>query len=166
MTTTAPHHDPAARAAAARAAELLEQADALVVAAGAGMGVDSGLPDFRGDEGFWKAYPPFRGKKFYEMSNPHWFTTDPAQAWGFFGHRLHLYRSTMPHAGFAILKSNNVPNTEGAQFKILAGHSRGTAYVEQIVDVQTYKPENASATPSRACMFTAQRSSGRRVWRC
>ena len=23
------------------------------------MGVDSGLPDFRGDRGFWKAYPPF-----------------------------------------------------------------------------------------------------------
>ena len=33
--------------------------DALLVAAGAGMGVDSGLPDFRGDEGFWRAYPPF-----------------------------------------------------------------------------------------------------------
>ena len=24
------------------------------------MGVDSGLPDFRGDEGFWNAYPPLR----------------------------------------------------------------------------------------------------------
>ena len=39
------------------AAELIEQADAIVIAAGAGMGVDSGLPDFRGNEGFWKAYP-------------------------------------------------------------------------------------------------------------
>jgi hypothetical protein len=44
-------------------------------------------------------------------------------------------------AGFAILKSNNVPNDEGSKYKILAGHSWGTAYVEQIVDVQTYKPE-------------------------
>ena len=26
--------------------------------AGAGMGVDSGLPDVRGNEGFWRAYPP------------------------------------------------------------------------------------------------------------
>ncbi len=44
-------------------------------------------------------------------------------------------------AGFAILKSNNVPNTEGEQYKIIAGHSIATTYVEQIVDVQTYKPE-------------------------
>jgi len=39
------------------AAELIAGADALVIAAGAGMGVDSGLPDFRGTDGFWQAYP-------------------------------------------------------------------------------------------------------------
>lgn len=44
-------------------------------------------------------------------------------------------------AGFSILKSNNVPNTAGAKYKIVAGHSIATAYVEQIVDLQTYKPE-------------------------
>lgn len=44
-------------------------------------------------------------------------------------------------AGFSILKSNNVPNTTGEKYKILAGHSIATSYVEQIVDVQTYKPE-------------------------
>jgi P22 coat protein - gene protein 5 len=44
-------------------------------------------------------------------------------------------------AGFSILKSNNVPNTGGTKYKIIAGHSIATAYVEQILDVQTYKPE-------------------------
>lgn len=44
-------------------------------------------------------------------------------------------------AGFAILKSNNVPNITGAKYKIIAGHSIATSYVEQIVDLQTYKPE-------------------------
>ena len=34
-----------------------DQADGLLITAGAGMGVDSGLPDFRGTEGFWRAYP-------------------------------------------------------------------------------------------------------------
>ena len=44
-------------------------------------------------------------------------------------------------AGFAILKSNNVPNTTGTKYRIMAGHSIATAYVEQVVDLQTYKPE-------------------------
>lgn len=44
-------------------------------------------------------------------------------------------------AGFSILKSNNVPNVSGEKYKIVAGHSMATAYVEQIVDLQTYKPE-------------------------
>ena len=41
---------------------------------------------------------------FEEISNPVWFRTDPEQAWGFFGHRLNLYRTTAPHAGFEILR--------------------------------------------------------------
>jgi NAD-dependent SIR2 family protein deacetylase len=68
------------------------------------MGVDSGLPDFRGPEGFWRAYPAFQGQRFEEISNPVWFHRDPEQAWGFFGHRLNLYRATAPHAGFEILR--------------------------------------------------------------
>lgn len=87
-----------------QAADWLHSADALLIGAGAGMGVDSGLPDFRGNEGFWKAYPPFRGRIFAEMSNPTWFRRDPELAWGFFGHRLNLYRAALPHAGYEILK--------------------------------------------------------------
>jgi len=44
-------------------------------------------------------------------------------------------------AGFRILKSNNVPNTSGLKYKIIAGHANATAYVEQILDLQGYKPE-------------------------
>ena len=40
-----------------QAASLIKDADGLLITAGAGMGVDSGLPDFRGREGFWRAYP-------------------------------------------------------------------------------------------------------------
>jgi NAD-dependent SIR2 family protein deacetylase len=86
------------------AAEVIRSADALLIGAGAGMGVDSGLPDFRGPEGFWKAYPPFRGQRFSELSTPHWFRTDPALAWGFFGHRMNMYRAAVPHDGFACLR--------------------------------------------------------------
>jgi len=88
-----------------RAALALREADALLVTAGAGLGVDSGLPDFRGNEGFWKAYPPMAklGVSFVEMANPFWFDRDPALAWGFYGHRLNLYRRTVPHNGFRLL---------------------------------------------------------------
>lgn len=88
-----------------RAAAALGAADALVIGAGAGMGVDSGLPDFRGPQGFWRAYPPYvrLGLGFTDLANPEWFASDPAFAWGFYGHRRNLYRATRPHDGFGIL---------------------------------------------------------------
>ena len=87
------------------AAHAIRSADALIISAGAGMGVDSGLPDFRGNEGFWNAYPIAAklGLTFAELANPRWFRHDPALAWAFYGHRLNLYRATRPHAGFARL---------------------------------------------------------------
>ena len=48
-----------------RAATLIRNASLVFVTAGAGFGVDSGLPDFRGNEGFWNAYPAFRDKNLY-----------------------------------------------------------------------------------------------------
>ncbi|MBN8505012.1 MAG: hypothetical protein J0L58_11080 [Burkholderiales bacterium] len=71
------------------------------------MGVDSGLPDFRGNEGFWRAYPALgrAGLDFTEIANPRAFAQEPELAWGFYGHRLQLYRDTLPHAGFALLKA-------------------------------------------------------------
>lgn len=89
-----------------RAAAVISRARALVIAAGAGIGVDSGLPDFRGVQGFWRAYPPYErlGLRFEQLANPAWFQRDPGLAWGFYGHRLELYRQTRPHAGFELLR--------------------------------------------------------------
>jgi NAD-dependent SIR2 family protein deacetylase len=88
------------------AAQWMGQADGLLITAGAGMGVDSGLPDFRGGAGLWKAYPALRqaNLSFTEIANPSAFVSAPHLAWGFYGHRLQLYRDTVPHAGFGILK--------------------------------------------------------------
>ena len=89
-----------------RAAKAIKESEALIITAGAGMGVDSGLPDFRGSEGFWKAYPPLRklNLSLSGVSTPKWFNEDPTFAWGFFGHRYQLYKNTNPHPGFGILK--------------------------------------------------------------
>lgn len=89
------------------AAQAICNADALLICAGAGMGSDSGLPTFRGNEGFWNAYPALRhtGISFPEMANPRWFYQDPRKAWAFYGHRFGLYRDTDPHQGFQILRN-------------------------------------------------------------
>ena len=44
------------------AVELIHKADGILITAGAGMSVDSGLPDFRSVGGFWNAYPMFKGR--------------------------------------------------------------------------------------------------------
>ncbi|MEF8697705.1 MAG: Sir2 family NAD-dependent protein deacetylase [Candidatus Accumulibacter sp. UW25] len=89
-----------------RCARLVQDADGILITAGAGMGVDSGLPDFRGEGGFWKHYPGLAaaGLQFEEIANPRHFDTDPQLAWGFYGHRLNLYRATQPHDGFRLLR--------------------------------------------------------------
>jgi NAD-dependent SIR2 family protein deacetylase len=103
-------------AALARAAALVRAADGLLIGAGAGIGVDSGLPDFRGDHGFWRAYPPLAaaGIRFVEIANPRQFDVNPELAWGFYGHRLALYRNTIPHEGFAILRDIGARLPHGA----------------------------------------------------
>jgi NAD-dependent SIR2 family protein deacetylase len=66
------------------------------------MGVDSGLPDFRGSGGFWNVYPMYErlGINFVDAANPVHFERDPAFGWGFYGHRTDLYRRTVPHPGY------------------------------------------------------------------
>jgi len=87
------------------AKKIIEEADAILIAAGAGMGVDSGLPDYRGKDGLWREYPAFKssGMSFSTIVNPQLFETDPYLVWGFYWHRLNLYRETQPHYGFDLL---------------------------------------------------------------
>jgi len=85
-----------------QAAQWIIEADALIITAGAGLGVDSGLPNFRGASGWWRAYPGLRerGIGFQELACPAAFFSEPRLAWGFYGQRLISYRQTQPHSGF------------------------------------------------------------------
>ncbi|CAD8091356.1 unnamed protein product [Paramecium sonneborni] len=83
----------------------IKECQAIIITAGAGMGVDSGIPDFRGNEGFWKVYRAFENKfSFKDCANPQFMLKYPNLFWGFYGHRLHMYRNKIPHEGFQILK--------------------------------------------------------------
>jgi NAD-dependent SIR2 family protein deacetylase len=122
------------------AARAIGAADALLIGAGAGMGVDSGLPDFRGDHGFWNAYPPYAklGLNFIALANPRWFRDSPELAWGFYGHRMNLYRATMPHAGFQILRkwAERMPRGGFVYTSNVDGHFQRAGFdPERIVEV-------------------------------
>ncbi|MGI6308135.1 MAG: SIR2 family NAD-dependent protein deacylase [Dethiobacteria bacterium] len=88
------------------AARAINNAHTMVITAGAGAGVDSGLPDYRGDRGFWKTYPMYAplGINYYDAADPVHFSADPAFGWGFYAHRIDLYRNTIPHEGFQLLQ--------------------------------------------------------------
>jgi NAD-dependent SIR2 family protein deacetylase len=147
-----------------QAAEAIRSAEGLVIIAGAGMGVDSGLPDFRGHEGFWRAYPPFAklGLSFEELANPGWFERDPALAWGFYGHRFELYGQTTPHEGFTQLrrwaegKSHGyfvfTSNVDGHFQKAGFGEERVTECHGSLQHFQCVKPCCAASWPAAADM--------------
>lgn len=88
------------------AAETLARTTFLVISAGAGMSADSGLPTFRGNEGFWTNYPSIGrlGLSFVECANPSHFRSDPHFGWAFYGHRHNMYKKTVPHPGYQILR--------------------------------------------------------------
>ncbi len=120
-----------------QAMQWVQEADSLLITSGAGMGVDSGLPDFRGDEGFWKAYPPLRkaGITFPEMANPQQFLANPERAWGFYGHRLQLYQSTEPHRGFETLRQlgENCPDGYFSVTSNVDGHFQSAGWEEDLI---------------------------------
>ena len=85
------------------------KAEGVVILAGAGMSVDSGLPDFRGSSGFWtKAKESFITKATAKS-----FDVNPLEAWNFYIERIIQYQHTQPHEGYflllELLKNHNKP---------------------------------------------------------
>lgn len=84
---------------------IISQSEAAFVMSGAGMSASSNLPTFRGRDGFWNAYPPYRniGISFEGLANPNTFINDLSLALGFYGSRLHQYQHTKPHEGYNLI---------------------------------------------------------------
>ncbi len=84
-----------------RLAELLEGVRArrgdVVVLTGAGISAESGIPTFRGAEGFWVV-----GSRNYmpqEMATNEMFGRAPDEVWRWYLHRFGICRDAMPNAG-------------------------------------------------------------------
>lgn len=133
-----PESGATTQASLARGAELISQADGIMVAAGAGMGVDSGLPDFRGTSGLWNHYPALGRARmeFRHIAASRTFAERPQLAWGFYGHRLGLYRKTQPHAGFATLKRwvDQSPLPGAVFTSNVDGHFQRAGFAEDVVE--------------------------------
>jgi len=80
----------------------INEADALLIVAGAGMGIDSGLPDYRGPQGLWNTWHPAKelGMKYEDLSTHEMFIENPSLAWGFQTYLTKLYHDLDPHDGY------------------------------------------------------------------
>lgn len=154
-----------------RAAQAIADADTLLITAGAGMGVDSGLPDFRGKQGFWRAHPSYaaEGLTFQDLANPQWFFNEPRRAWGFYGSRYHSYGNTQPHAGFTLLKSwlDSKPNPGFVYTSNVDGHFQKAGFAEESIYechgsihyLQCCMPCNQRIWPIKTLQLTVDRHS-------
>ena len=77
-----------------RAVEAIDGAHLLVVATGAGMSKESGIPTFRDAlDGLWASYDP------QELATREGFSRDPARVWGWYNFRRGQMAKLTPHAG-------------------------------------------------------------------
>eukprot|EP00026_Physarum_polycephalum_P008492 Phypoly_transcript_08580.p1 GENE.Phypoly_transcript_08580~~Phypoly_transcript_08580.p1 ORF type:complete len:372 (+),score=52.99 Phypoly_transcript_08580:132-1247(+) len=85
-----------------KAAELIIAADFLIVATGAGLSADSGLPVYR-DTQKVEAYLK-RGLSYMDLCRPNWNFKEPETFYGFWGSSMKQFREAVPHEGYVILK--------------------------------------------------------------
>jgi NAD-dependent deacetylase len=76
-----------------RAAELLGRARRGLVFTGAGVSTESGIRDFRGPNGLWKQYDP------YKTADIRYFMEDPTRYWTISRERWRTYKQAHPNPG-------------------------------------------------------------------
>ena len=84
------------------AADAILEADYLLIGAGAGMGVDSGLQTYAS---VCDDVPAFaaRGLSYDTLCRPSLLASDPETFLGFWGHCFNAYADADPHEGYAVL---------------------------------------------------------------
>lgn len=82
----------------------LKESQAMIILTGAGMGVDSGMVDFRSAGGRWGQVEKDTNLTALEVSNPKYLEENPKYVWRMLATRMQEYKNTTPHLGFQILK--------------------------------------------------------------
>lgn len=99
--------------------QLIEEADGILILAGAGMGVDAGIPDFRGKTGLWTA----EKDNFIKFSSGPAWHEHPLETWNFYISRFISCRSLEPHRGYYDLK--NILDTLGKDTYVMTSNVDG-----------------------------------------
>ncbi|KAM3438009.1 hypothetical protein MY4824_003456 [Beauveria thailandica] len=86
-----PHNDVAAFH------RVLQSSRRILILCGAGLSVASGLPTFRGADGYWRHHDATR------LATMQAFRTDPGLVWLFYGYRRHTCLKAQPNAGHRAL---------------------------------------------------------------
>ena len=71
----------------------LARAKKVFVLTGAGISAESGIPTFRGPEGYWKKHSP------EQLASPEGFARDPKLVWEWYNHRRRVIAACEPNAG-------------------------------------------------------------------
>jgi NAD-dependent SIR2 family protein deacetylase len=76
------------------------EVEALFISAGADLGDLTGVPAVGATDVLWQAYPGLKqaGFNWCQIASPSAFHLEPELAWGFYGHRMQLYRQATPNA--------------------------------------------------------------------
>lgn len=85
-----------------QAAELIRAADGLIITAGAGLGVDSKLPDYRTSKGLYTAACEAQTVvgEFAQMGSAFYLDTDPEGFWKFQWWLYQQFLDNEPHTGY------------------------------------------------------------------
>jgi len=87
-------------------ARRLRTAHSVFVLTGAGMSAESGLPTFRGVDGYWQKH------RVEELASPQGFARDPKTVWRWYNERIHAYKRAEPNAGHRALTELEEPVPE------------------------------------------------------
>lgn len=77
----------------AEAAAALRESSSAIAVTGAGISVESGIPDFRSPDGIWATYPP------EEFATIQAFLADPEKVWRFWHDLSDICAGVVPNAG-------------------------------------------------------------------
>ena len=135
-----------------KAADAIQNADALLFVTGAGMGCDMGLSDFRSSVQFWEELGHPEITRYEDASDSAWFDKDPSLAWGINYVQLDAYRKAKPHEGYRVLQRL-------AMLKEPDGHFCWTSNVDGVFQ-RLFAPDRVNEV--HGCIHRLQCSRGRK----